>query len=399
MWPWRKPVPDVEAKSLQALEEFFASAGATSSAIAVTPTKALECAPVARGVSVRSETLGILPVHLYRRLDGGGKERADHPLETLLSGRPNGWTSTPEFLMTLERDSLLHDAGAFALANRVDGGRVAELVRLVPGSVEVKTDPVGEPQYLVSQPGGGRRAYPWRDILHIPNVGGVCPVRQAREAIGLYKAMEGHAGRIFANGGRPSGVLKSKRSLSDAMIQRLKTSWSNNHSGSASGGTAILEDGMEWEALTFNSVDLQFIELRGFQVTEIARALGVPPTLLFDFGRATWSNAAEMGQAYLTFTLMPRLKLWTGAIARLLSAEEQAELVPEFTVDAIVQAEIAARFAAYASAISSRILNPNEVREMENRAPYAGGEEFVNPNITAGGVSNVPARNNAPEAA
>lgn len=385
MWPWtsRKDASADDAKSLAALEEFFAAAGATSSAIAVAPSKALECAPVARGVSVRSETLGILPCHIYRRLEGGGKERADHPLEMLLSGRPNGWTSTPHFLMELERDSLLHDAGAFALANRVDGGRIAEMVRLVPGTVTVETDPVGEPRYLVSLPGGGRRAYPWRDILHVPNVGGVSPIRQAREAIGLYRAMEGHAGRIFANGGRPSGVLKTQKALSQPMIERLKTSWSNNHSGSASGGTAILEDGMEWEALTFNSVDLQFLELRGFQVTEIARALGVPPVLIFDYGRATWGNAESMAQSFLTFTLLPRLKLWAGALSRLLTPTEQVELVPEFTVDALVQAEIAARFAAYSSAITSRILNPNEVRAMENRAPYAGGEEFLNPNVTA----------------
>lgn len=388
MWPFaRKSPPDVEAKSLQALEEFFAAAGATSSAIAVTPSKAIEAAPVARGVAVRSETLGILPIHIYRRLDGGGKERADHPLETLLSGRPNGWTSTPEFLMTLERDSLLHDAGAFALANRVDGGRIAELVRLVPGTVTVETDPNGEPRYLVSQRGGGQRAYPWRDILHIPNIGGRSPIWQAREAIGVFKAMEGHAARIFANGGRPSGILKAKGKLSEQAIARLKASWGKAHSGENSGGTAVLEEQTDWQAITFNSVDLQFLELRGFQVTEIARALGVPPTLLFDFGRATWSNAAEMGQAYLTYTLLPRLKLWTGAISRLLTAKEQLELVPEFTVDAIVQAEIAARFAAYASAISSRILNPNEIREMENRAPYAGGEQFLNPNTTAAPAS------------
>lgn len=388
MWPFtRKDASADDAKSLVALEQFFAAAGATSSAIAVSPVRALECAPVARGVSVRSETLGILPIHLYRRLEGGGKERAEHPLETLLSGRPNGWTSTPEFLMTLERDSLLHDAGAFALANRVDGGRIAELVRLVPGTVTVETDPNGEPRYLVAQKGGGQRVYGWKDILHIANIGGVSPVRQAREAIGLYKAMEGHAGRIFANGGRPSGILKTKGKLSEQAIARLKASWGSAHSGEKSGGTAVLEDQTEWQAITFNSVDLQFLELRGFQVTEIARALGTPPVLIFDYGRATWGNAESMAQSFLTFTLLPRLRLWSGAFARLLSEEEQRDLVVEFTVDALVQAEIAARFAAYSSAISSRILNPNEVRAMENRPPYAGGEEFLNPNTTAAPAS------------
>jgi len=384
MWPWRKSAPETEAKSLEALAEFFAAAGATASAIAVTPQKALESAPVARGVAVRSETLGCLPVHLYRRLEDGGKERADHPLETLLSGRLNGWTSTAEFLMTMERDSLLNDIGAVAVANRVDGGRIAELIRLDPSKVVVEHDAGSEPRYLVSQKGGGQRVYHWSDILHVPNIGGVSPIKQAREAIGLYRAMEGHAGRIFANGGRPSGVLKSPKKLGPDVIARLKASWTKAHSGDASGGTAVLEEGVDWQQITSTSVDLQFLELRGFQVTEMARALGVPPVLIFDYGRATWGNAESMAQSFLTFTLLPRLKLWCGAISRLLSPEEQTTLVPEFTVDALVQAEIAARFAAYASAISSRILCPNEVRAMENRAPYAGGEKFENPNVTAG---------------
>jgi len=384
MWPFTsRTVPESEAKSLAALEELFAAAHGTASAIAVSPTRALECVPVFAGVRIRCETLGSLPLQLYRRLEDGGKERADHPLAMLLHDRPNGWTSAPQFLMELERDALLNDAGAFALANRVDGGRIAELVRLVPGTVKVETDAGSEPRYLVSQKGGGHRAYGWQDILHIPNVGGVAPIRAAREAIGLCVAMEKHAGRIFSNGARPSGVLEAKNTLKEATLARLKKSWNSFHSGEQSGGTAILEDGMTFKALTFSSVDMQFQELRGFQVVEIARALGVPPTLLFDFGRATWGNAETMAQAFLTFTLLPRLKLWTGAISRLLSAEEQARFVPEFVVDALVQAEIAARFAAYSQAITSRILNPNEVRAMENRAPYAGGEQFLNPNVTA----------------
>lgn len=397
MWPFtRKDHAAEDAKSLDALAEFFAAAGATSSKIAVTPTKALECAPVARAVAVRSETLGVLPLHLYRRLEDGGKERAGHPLADLLSNRPNGWTSAAQFLMEMERDTLVNDAGAFAVANRVDGGRIHELIRLKPDTVTVETDFSGEPRYLVSQKGGGRRTYPWQDILHIPNVGGVCPIKQAREAIGLCVAMQGHAARIFANGGRPSGILKSPKKLSEPIITRLKESWSKSHSGEASGGTAILEEGMDWQALSFSSVDNQFHELRGFQVTEISRALGVPPTLIFDLGRATWANAEEMAQAFLTFTLLARLRLWCGAVSRLLSPEEQRELVPEFVVDGIVMADIAKRFAAYASAISSKILNPNEVRSMENRAPYAGGDRFENPNTTPG-ANIIPARNNVPE--
>ncbi|MDU0339579.1 phage portal protein [Bosea rubneri] len=390
MWPFgsRKDASAEDAKSLEALAEFFAAANGTASKIAVSPSKALECAPVARAVAVRSETLGVLPLHLYSRLEDGGKERADHPLADLMSNRPNGWTSAPQFLMELERDTLMNDAGAFAVANRVDGGRVHELIRLKPDTVTVETDFSGEPRYLVSQKGGGQRTYPWRDILHIPNIGGVCAIKQAREAIGLCMAMQGHAARIFANGGRPSGILKSPKKISEPVIARLKESWNKAHTGEASGGTAILEEGMDFSALTFNSVDLQFHELRGFQVVEIARALGVPPTLIFDLGRATWANAAEMAQAFLTFTLLARLRLWCGAVSRLLTAEEQKTLVPEFVVDGIVMADIEKRFAAYASAISSRVFCPNEVRQMENRPPYAGGDKFENPNTTSGSAEN-----------
>jgi HK97 family phage portal protein len=209
--------------------------------------------------------------------------------------------------------------------------------------------------------------------------------------------MEKHAGALFGKGGRPSGVLKTKGKLSPTSHERLQNAWDDGHGGGNSGKTAILEEGLEFEPLTFNSVDLQFLELRGFQVTEIARALGVPPMLLMDFGRATWGNSEQMAQAFLTFTILPRLKLWQGAVSRLLSTEEQKTYVPEFLVDELVKAEIAARFEAYAKAITNGFLNPNEVRALENRGPYEGGDQFRVPMNTEqpGGDQKPPVREQA----
>lgn len=217
-------------------------------------------------------------------------------------------------------------------------------------------------------------------------------MRQAREAIGIYVALEGHTGRIMANGARPSGVLQTKDKLSEQVLKRLKESWTKFHTGESAGGTAILESGLEFKPLTFSSVDLQFAELRQYQLVEIARALAVPPILIGDYSRATWSNFEPAAQSYLSFCLLPRIRAWTGAIARLLSPEEQRDLGAEFETGALVQADIAKRFSAYASAISSRILSPNEVRELENRGPYPGGDKFENPNTTSG-ATDVPARN------
>ncbi|MBN9471885.1 MAG: phage portal protein [Bosea sp.] len=385
MWPFsRKIADDTESKSLAALQEFLAAAGATSSKIAVTPTKALECVPVRAAVQLRCETLSSLPLRLYRRLEDGGKEKAtDHPLYGLLHGRANGWTSSSDFVSSLERDSLLTGHG-YALANRVGEGRPAELIRLAPDRVKVELGDGDEPTYVVSLKGGGQRPYHWRDVLHVSSFDGLSAVRQAREAIGIYSALEAHTGRIMSNGGRPSGILTSPKKISEPVLARLKESWSKGHAGEASGNTAILEDGMGFSPLTFSSVDLQFAELRAYQLVEIARAFAVPPVLIADFSRATWGNFDAAAQAYLSFCLLPRIRSWSGAIARLLSPDEQKELGAEFDTNGLVQADIAKRFQAYASAISSRILNPNEVRELENRGPYDGGNEYLNPNTTSG---------------
>ncbi|HTE81434.1 MAG TPA: phage portal protein [Reyranella sp.] len=256
-----------------------------------------------------------------------------------------------------------------------------------------------EPKYSVTLRDGKQRTYRWQDILHLPALDGLSPVKQASEAIGLCMSMEAHAARLFGRGARPSGALKLKSKLSDPAYERLRTSWQRNHSGDGSGSTAILEDGVEFQPFTFNSVDLQFQELRSFQVIEIARAMRVPPTLLMDFGRATWGNAAEMAQNFLTYGIMPWLKLWQGAIARLLTAEEQAEYLAEFLVDDLVKADIAQRFAAYAQAVTNGVLSPNEIRAMENRPPYQGGDEFRRPmNTETPGAGNEPTARPKPRA-
>lgn len=347
----------------------------TAAQIAVTPDAALRCVPVYAGVRVRSEVLGSIPLHLYKRERDGKQRATDHPLYRLLHDRPNAWTGAAEFVMQIEKDTITH-GGGFALANRA-GDKIVELIRLAPGSVTVKQDESTlEPKYEVALKSGQPRTYRWQDVLHVPALDGLAPIKQAREAIGLAMAMERHAAALFGNGARPSGVLRFKRKLTTEVYERLKKSWSSGHSGENAGKTAIIEDDGEFTPLTFNSVDLQFQELRAFQVIEIARALGVPPTLLMAFERATWGNAEQMAQSFVSFTLLPRMRIWQGAVARLLSAEEQEKFVPEFLVDELVKAEIAARFEAYAKAITNGILNPNEVRAMENRPPYEGGNEF-----------------------
>lgn len=366
-----------ERKSVMDITALLDAGARTAAGITVSPDRAMRCAPAYAATRVICETIGSLPLHLYRRRPDGGKDRADdHSLYRLLRDRPNPWTSAAEFVMLLQKDAITH-GGGYAYANR-SGDRIVELLRLPARVTKAETDPkTMEPTYRVTLQDGTTKSYPWKDVLHVPALDGLAPVKQAADAIGIYLAMDEHAGRLFGGGARPSGVLKTKNKMKEDALARLKVSWQQNHGGSAnSGGTAILEDGVEFQALTFNSVDLQFQEMRSFQLLEIARALRVPPTLLMEFGRATWGNSAEMSQSFLTYGIMPWLKLWQGAIARLLNSEEQAQYFAEFLVDDLVKADIAARYDAYAKAVTNGILNPNEVRSMENRAPYDGGDQF-----------------------
>lgn len=235
----------------------------------------------------------------------------DHPLYRLLHDRPNPWTGAVDFVMALESDTIFRGE-AFALANRVNG-KIIELIRLDPFRVSVDYDEVThEPSYRLSLKNGGQRTYAWQDILHVRSPDGKSAAVNAAEAIGLSIALERHAAKIAGNGTRPSGIFKSAKKFSDVAYERLKRSWATNSSGENAGGTVILEEGGDFTPLTFNSVDMQFQEQRAFQIIEIGRALGIPPTLLYDFGRATWGNAEEMGRMFRTFTMLGRCKVWEG---------------------------------------------------------------------------------------
>lgn len=381
-----KNIFGVESKSLAnpspELLALFGSTPTTSGAV-VTTDSAMRCTTVYACVKVIAESVAQLPLHLYRRTADGGKERAnDHPLGELLHDQPNEWTSAYDFRLFMQTALCLH-GNAFAFINRADG-KIFELIPIPSPSVEVVVDTVTmEPSYKVTASDGTQRDYDRTEIFHLKTLGtspniGLSPIVQMKEAIGLALVMEEHGGRLFSNGARPSGVFKYGKMVGPDLAKRLRESFNSAHAGGAnSGKTLILEDGMDFEALQFTSVDLQFMELRRQQIAEIARGYRIPLHLLQELERTTHANAESMGQQFLSLTLLPWLKMWEGAIRRsLLTAEERRDYHAEFLTDDLARADLAARFDAYAKAVTNGLLSPNEVRAAENRAPYAGGDQF-----------------------
>ena len=369
------------ASPSQALLDLF-GALPTASGVGVTPENAMHCPAVFASVKVLSESVAQLPLHLYRKVEGVKQRAESHPLYALLHDQANDWTSSFEFRMAMQTALCLH-GNAFAFINRT-AGEIRELIPIPSSSVQVDIDDTTlEPSYRVTRRDGSQVVYDRREIFHLKGLGTSCyvgdsPIVQAREAIGLAMAMEQHAARIFGAGARPGGVLKYEKTLGPEALKRLRESFNSAHSGgSNSGKTLVLEDGMDFQPLQFNSTDLQFLELRRHQVGEIARVYRIPLHLLQDLERTTHANAESMGQQFLSLTLLPWLKLWEGAIRRsLLTPEEQQVYYAEFMTDELARADISGRFEAYAKAVTNGLLSPNEVRAAENRSPYTGGDQF-----------------------
>lgn len=364
----------------------------SASGITVTPRSAMTVPAVSAAVRAIAETTAALPLHLYRRLEDGGKAREiEHPAHRLLHGEVSDWQSAASFREQITTDALQH-GGGFAFIVRVDDGRPYALQRLQPEAVTVALDGIGDPVYLVSITEQGRqlqRRYSYRDILHIrapagfDGVSGVSPIKLAREAIGLAILLEQHGSKLFANGGRPSGVLKFPNQLGEEPAQRIRSSWQGAFGG-GSYKVAVLEEGGDYQAIAFNSVDSQYHELRQFTVLEIARAFRVPPSMLQDYGRATWSNSEAMRADFIDFALRRWLSAWEDEVRlKLLSPEERGDLFAEFELGAFLRADTETRFGAYSVAIAAGFMSPNEVRALENRAPRDGGDDFGNPFTTS----------------
>lgn len=353
--------------------------GAASGAVGISGATALKVPAVANAVRVISEAAATLDVRIMERDENGIEtEDKNHPVGLLLRGDVNGWTSGFELIRDLTAGALTNDAGGLAYVNRV-GEEIREIIRYQPSAITVQYDPqTGEPTYRVNG-----NVVPARNIVHVRGPFDKSPLTLAAEAIGAAKVMETHAGNLFKNGAKPGGIIESPKSLGDEGVKKMIKAWRLAHDGAANAGkTGILWDGASFKQMMLNSVDAQFIELRRFQILEICRAFRIPPSMLYELERATWSNSEQMGREFLTYTLEPWLRALEGSLARaLLTRKERESFRILLDRDDLTRADLTARATAISSLISAKVLNPNEARSWLDLAPYTGGEEYGNPHI------------------
>jgi HK97 family phage portal protein len=352
----------------------------TSSGQRVNETTALGLVAVFACVRVLAETVGSMPLVVYKRLKGGGKERAtDHPNHQVLHDRANSEQTSMQW-----RETGMGHLGlrGNAFSEKVyDGrGRLAELIPIRPDRVQVER--VGGAKQFQIDVGGRRRTFTPRDIMHVPGLGydglvGYSPVTVAREALGLALAAQEHGATYFDNGAEPGGVLQHPQQLSKPAQDRLRASFESRHKGSANAHRVfIAEEGMTWQSVGMSNRDSQFLETRKFQLGEIARLYRVPPHLIGDLERATFSNIEQQSIDFVVHTIRPWLVRWEQVLNwELFTARERQEFFCEFNVEGLLRGDSAARGEFYTKLFGVGALSVNDIREKENLNPVPGGDK------------------------
>jgi hypothetical protein len=210
---------------------------------------------------------------------------------------------------------------------------------------------------------------------------GLSPIQLMRQAIGLGMATEEFGARFFGNDARPGGVLQHPGVLGNEAFERLQSSWETRHGGlSNSHRVAILEEGMQYSQIGIPPEDAQFLETRKFQVTEIARAFRVPPHMLADLERATFSNIEHQSIEFVVHSIRPWLVRWEQSIQQQLMLDrDRQKYFAEFVVDGLLRGDTVSRYQAYATGRQNGWLSANDIRTLENMNPVDGGDIYLVP--------------------
>lgn len=374
-------LPESDARNWDYESGGWASSGRNPSGVRIDAESALRATVVLACVRVLSASVAGLPLHLYRRLAGGGKELArDVPLYRVLHTTPNDWQTSYEWRETLMLHLLLHGNAYCEIRG---AGTSRQLVPLHPSRMKVDRLENGRLRYTYREDKGSSTVYSQDAVMHLrwlsdDGVNGMVPVEIAGDAIGLARACEIHGASFFANGARPGIVLTTDQMLSPEAAENTRNQWERAHRGpSRAQRTAVLQGGLKISEVGGNNQEAQFLEARRFQVEEVCRIYGVPPHLVGDLSRSSFSNIEQQSLDYVQNGLMPWLRRFESAITRDLLTDD--ETFAEFDVRGALRADAAGRSAFYNTMASLGVFSVNEIRGFENLNPVDGGDIRVVP--------------------
>ena len=383
--------------------------GGSTSGKPVNERSAMQMTAVYSCVRILAEAIAGLPLHIYKYNEDGGKEKAtDHPLYLLLHDEPNPEMSSFVFRETLMTHLLLW-GNAYAQIIRNGKGEVIALYPLMPNKMTVDRDENGQLYYTYQRAneeahtmeGSSVILKPY-DVLHIPGLGfdglvGYSPIAMAKNAIGMAIACEEFGAKFFANGAAPSGVLEHPGTIKDP--SKVRDAWQSQFGGSSnSGKVAVLEEGMKYTPISISPEQAQFLETRKFQINEIARIFRVPPHMVGDLEKSSFSNIEQQSLEFVKYTLDPWVLRWEQSMARaLFTIDEKKEYFIKFNLEGLLRGDYQSRMNGYSIARQNGWMSANDIRELENldRIPAElGGDLYlINGNMlplgNAGAFANI----------
>ena len=356
--------------------------GRTRSGQDITADTALRVSSVFSCVRLLSETMAAMPLGLYQKQDRNRIEAKDHPLHQLLSNLPNSEMTSFDF-RTQVMASLLLQGKSYSQILRDRAGRVGEIWPQMPNICQLDRDKSGKLVLVVE---GEPKAWTMDKVFRINGlttngVDGLSPIGLMRETIGSAMAMEHYSAALFGNGAKPGGVLSIPGQLSSKGQDRLIESWNKTHGGADNANkVAVLQEGMKWEQIAMNAADAQFIESRKYNRSEIAGIYGVPPNMIGDLDRATFSNVENQGLQYVIYSCVPWItRFEQSAFRDLLTPEERKTYYTKFNVRGLLRGDTTARSAFYRELFNVGAYSPNMILALEDENPVEGGDQhFIN---------------------
>jgi len=364
--------------------------GGTTSGKAVNERTAMQTSVVYACVRILAESEAGLPLHVYERTANGSKStKPSHPLYRLLHDEPNREMTSFVFRETLMSHLLLW-GNAYAQIIRDGRGFPIALYPLLPDRMAVDRRESGELVYTY-QSDKGQVKLRRENVLHIPGLGfdgliGYSPIAMAKNAVGLALATEDYGATFFANGANPGGVLEHPGVIKPEQADRLRESWQSQFGGANAHKVAVLEEGLKFHQMSIPPEQAQFLETRKFQINEIARIFRVPPHMVGDLEKSSFSNIEQQSLEFVKYTLDPWVVRWEQSLQQaLILPSEKATIFIKFNLDGLLRGDYQSRMQGYSTGIQNGFMSVNDVRGLEDMnlltAEEGGDLHFVNGNM------------------
>lgn len=390
----RKSAVKPSAGGVLALERPDGWAGWTSGdAAAMSRDRAMKLSAVSRCVELRANAVAMLPVYLME--EDTKKRLHSHPLGPLLWGAPNEAMTRFDYERLMQCDLDL-SGNAYAWVGR-DGrtGRPAELIRLPPDSVAPCIGRTGGLWYIYTNPRTGEltRLSP-EDVLHYKaystdGIAGISILRRAAMAVSAGLSAQQYQGDLYANGGRPSGVLKTDADLGGTVTvtnsagepeviskkEEIRRAWEKVHSGPGKGfRVAVLDHGLTYTPTAMSNAEAQFIEAEEYRVADIARFFGTPLYLL-NAGKQAYSSNEQNSIDFVKHTVLPLVIQREQEDSRklLLPRERGGGLRIKRELKQLLRGDTAAQAAWYRAMREAGVYSVDDIRALEDLESVSGG--------------------------